>query len=80
MTPTAGDRYTRPGETDCVVTSVSCDTVTYAKGKNTVTVPLSQFIELAKQTLAKGATFIPMSTSHPVMNILFGSRKQSNIK
>jgi hypothetical protein len=49
-----------------VVTSVSCDTVTYAKGKNTVTVPLSQFTELAKQTLAKGATFIPaMSTTTP---------------
>ena len=44
---------------DCVVTSVSCDTVTYVFNNKTVTTPLSQFTELANQTLAKGGTFIP---------------------
>lgn len=71
MTPTAGDRYTRPGEDDCIVTSVSCgtDSVTYHKGKKVVTTSITHFIQLARQTLEKGATFIPaiapMSTTTP---------------
>lgn len=64
---------------DCVVTSVSCDKVTYVFNDKTVTTSLSQFTELANQTLAKGGTFIPVTqqSRHPVCNLLFGSNPPS---
>jgi len=59
MKPSVGDRFTRPGHPDVVVTSVSDTSVSFTNIHGTHTVPLSKFIDLAIETSFNGAEYMP---------------------
>jgi hypothetical protein len=61
MKPSVGDRFTRPGHPDVVVTSVSDTTVSFTNRNGAHTVPLSKFIDLAIETSFNGTDMIPSS-------------------
>lgn len=50
--PAKGDRYTRPGEPDVVITKVTDKEVSFSRGTERFTVSVEEFQVLLKNTIA----------------------------